>query len=79
MAYYAVQNVVSVFDGTLVRQKDYSCKIEGEKTTTWFAYRNPNGKSIYTSFTGGKLTLGKLCKSGNIFGWHFNKFIGQAS
>ena len=29
-------------------------------------------KSIYTSFTGGKLTLGKMCKSGNIFGWHFN-------
>ena len=30
------------------------------------------GKSIYTSFTGGKLILGKLYKSGNIPGWHFN-------
>ena len=46
MAYYAVQNVVSVFDGTQVRQKDYSCTIEGEKPVTWFAYRNPKGQDI---------------------------------
>ena len=46
MAYYAVQNVVSVFDGTLTLQKDYVCKIESEKPVTWFAYRNPKGQDI---------------------------------
>ncbi len=39
-AYYAVQNVVSVFDNNLVRQKDYSCTIQCEQPITWFAYRN---------------------------------------
>jgi len=52
MAYYAVQNVVSVFDGTLTLQKEYSCKIEGEKNVTWFAYRNPKGQDILVFWDG---------------------------
>jgi len=52
MAYYAVQNVVSVFDGTLKLLKDYSCKIEGEKEVTWFAYRNPKGQDILVFWDG---------------------------
>lgn len=40
MAYYAVQNVVSVFDDNLVRQKDYACTIDCAQPITWFAYRN---------------------------------------
>ena len=52
MAYYAVQNVVSVFDGTLKRQKDYSCTISGETTVTWFAYRNPKGQDILVFWDG---------------------------
>ena len=52
MAYYAVQNVVSVFDGTLKRQKDYACKIEGEKPVTWFAYRTPKGQDILVFWDG---------------------------
>jgi hypothetical protein len=51
-AYYTVQNVVSVFDGTLERQKEYSCTIEGEKTVTWFAYRNSQGRDILVMWDG---------------------------
>ena len=51
-AYYAVQNVVSVFDGTLKRQKEYSCNIEGAKPVTWFAYRNPKGQDILVFWDG---------------------------
>ena len=40
MAYYAVQNVVSLFDHHSVRQKDYACTIECQQPITWFAYRN---------------------------------------
>jgi len=40
MAYYAVQNVVSVFDNNLVRQQDYDCTIECDQPITWFAYRH---------------------------------------
>jgi len=40
MAYYAVQNVVSLFDNHLVRQKAYSCTIECQQPITWFAYRH---------------------------------------
>lgn len=40
IAYYSVQNVVSVFDNNLVRQKNYACAIECEKPITWFAYRH---------------------------------------
>ncbi len=40
MAYYTVQNLVSVFDNTLVRQPEYSCKIECPVKITWFAWRD---------------------------------------
>jgi hypothetical protein len=52
MAYYTVQNIVSVFDGTLVRQKEYSCTITGDKPVTWFAYRNPSGRDILVFWDG---------------------------
>ena len=45
MAYYAVQNVVSVFDNNLVRQPDYACTIECEQPITWFAYRHEKADS----------------------------------
>lgn len=40
MAYYAVQNVVAVFDNHLVRQADYDCTIQCTAPITWFAYRH---------------------------------------
>ncbi|MGI6415789.1 MAG: beta-galactosidase [Thermoguttaceae bacterium] len=53
MAYYAVQNVVSVFDNNLVRQKDYSCTIQCEQPITWFAYRNEASGSDVLVFWNG--------------------------
>ncbi|MDR2117548.1 MAG: hypothetical protein LBP87_14320 [Planctomycetaceae bacterium] len=55
MAYYTVQNIVSVFDGTLERQKEYSCTITSDKTITWFAYRNPSGKDILVFWDGNNI------------------------
>jgi hypothetical protein len=40
IAYYAVQNVVSVFDGDLVSQKKYSAEVKADVKITWFAYRS---------------------------------------
>lgn len=40
MAYYAVQNVVSVFDSRLERMKVYACSVKSDNVITWFAYRN---------------------------------------
>jgi hypothetical protein len=40
IAYYAVQNVVAVFDDTLRRAADYSCDVQCSKTLTWYAYKN---------------------------------------
>ncbi|MDO5581908.1 MAG: beta-galactosidase [Planctomycetia bacterium] len=40
MAWYTVQNVVSVFDPTLARLKEYSCSIQCDKEITWYAYRD---------------------------------------
>lgn len=40
MAYYAVQNVVAVFDDTLERVPDYPCEVQCEKATTFFIYKN---------------------------------------
>jgi hypothetical protein len=40
MAYYAVQNVVSVFDDTLERIPDYPCEIQCAQATACFAYKN---------------------------------------
>ena len=49
-AYYAVQNVVSVFDGTLSRVKD-----SGFGTKDWtlstYEYRKPNGKRLFVFWT----------------------------
>ncbi|NUQ64148.1 MAG: beta-galactosidase [Pirellulales bacterium] len=53
MAYYAVQNVVSVFDDNLVRRKDYACTIECEQPITWFAYRNEKAASDVLVFWNG--------------------------
>ncbi len=40
-AYYVVQNVVAVFDGSLERQKKYDCSLsKTEKPITWYAYRD---------------------------------------
>lgn len=39
-AYYTVQNVVSLFDGSLVRQKNDYCRFESDFPVTWFAYRS---------------------------------------
>jgi hypothetical protein len=53
IAYYAVQNVVSVFDNNLVRQKDYACTIECEQPITWFAYRHEKAGSDVLVFWNG--------------------------
>ena len=54
MAYYAVQNVVTVFDGSLERQKSYNCTVcpsaevpesaAPQQPITWFAYRDGKRK-----------------------------------
>jgi hypothetical protein len=43
LAYYAVQNVVAVFDDTLERVPDYPCAVECAKATACFAYRKKQG------------------------------------
>lgn len=40
MAYYAVQNVVAVFDDTLARVSDTPCEIQCDKATALYAYRS---------------------------------------
>lgn len=40
IAYYAVQNVVAVFDHTLARVPDYACEIQCDKPTAFYAYKN---------------------------------------
>lgn len=40
MAYYAVQNVVAVFDDTWVRLPDLACDVQCAKETAWYAYKN---------------------------------------
>ena len=40
MAYYAVQNVVAVFDDTLTRLADYPCEIECANATACYAFKN---------------------------------------
>jgi hypothetical protein len=52
-AYYAVQNVVSLFDNHLVRQKNYACTIECEQPITWFAYRHAQAGSDVLVFWNG--------------------------
>lgn len=53
MAYYAVQNVVSVFDCHLVRQKAYACTIECQQPITWFAYRHDQlGRDVLVFWNG---------------------------
>ena len=53
MAYYAVQNVVAVFDNNLVRQQDYACTIECEQPITWFAYRHEKADADLLVFWNG--------------------------
>ena len=40
IAYYAVQNVVAIFDDTLVRVPDYPCEVQCEKPSACYAYKN---------------------------------------
>ncbi len=40
VAYYAVQNVVAVFDDTLERVPDYPCEVQCPQPTACFAYKN---------------------------------------
>ena len=47
IAYYAVQNVVALFDDTLERVPDYPCEIRCPKATAFFAYKNKqNGRQV---------------------------------
>lgn len=54
IAYYAVQNVVSIFDDNLARQQDYNCTIQCEQPITWFAYRDAARGSDVLVFWNGK-------------------------
>ena len=49
-AYYAVQNVVSVFDGTLSRVKDSSFGTK-DWTLSTYEYRKPDGKRLFVFWT----------------------------
>ncbi len=40
LAYYAVQNVVAVFDDTLERMPDYPCEVQCAQATACYAYKN---------------------------------------
>ena len=40
MCYYAVQNVVAVFDDMLERVQDYPCAVQCAKATACYAYKN---------------------------------------
>lgn len=40
MSYYAVQNVVSVFDNTLARVPDFACEVQCAKPTAFFAFKS---------------------------------------
>jgi hypothetical protein len=44
IAYYAVQNVVAIFDDTLVRMPDYPCQVQCARATACYAYqKRPTG------------------------------------
>ncbi|MFZ2641882.1 MAG: beta-galactosidase [Verrucomicrobiia bacterium] len=47
IAYYAVQNLVAIFDDTLQRVPDYPCEVQCEKATACYAYKNKkNGQQM---------------------------------
>ncbi len=47
IAYYAVQNVVSVFDDTLELAPDFTCEVQCPKATAFYAYKNKqNGTQV---------------------------------
>ncbi len=47
VAYYAVQNVVAVFDDTLERAADYPCEVQCVQPTAWYAYKHkPTGRQV---------------------------------
>lgn len=47
VAYYAVQNVVAVFDDTLERVADYPCEVQCVQPTAWYAYKHkPTGRQV---------------------------------
>ncbi|MEI7733004.1 MAG: beta-galactosidase [Verrucomicrobiota bacterium] len=47
IAYYAVQNVVAVFDDTLTRVPDYPCEVQCAQATAFYAYKHkPTGQSL---------------------------------
>ncbi len=49
IAYYAVQNVVAVFDDTLERVPDYPCEVQCPRATAFYAYRHkPTGGHALT-------------------------------
>ena len=48
-AYYAVQNVVAIFDDSLVRAPDCPCEIQCQKATACYAYKNKqSGRQVLT-------------------------------
>ena len=48
-AYYAVQNVVAIFDDSLVRAPDFPCEIQCPKATACYAYKNKqSGRQVLT-------------------------------
>ncbi|MDO4582915.1 MAG: beta-galactosidase [Planctomycetia bacterium] len=56
MAYYSVQNVVAVWDGTLERQKDYRCEIVCEVPITWYAARDEKkGEDVLVFWDGNQI------------------------
>lgn len=56
-AYYAVQNVVTVFNDALERVPDYSLTVAGtEKQLTWFAFRDKkSGLDVVTLWDGAEI------------------------
>lgn len=56
MAYYAVQNTVAIFDGNLVRQKEYDAEAKSDVPITWFAYRLKNsGQDLLVLWDGNNI------------------------
>ena len=43
IAYYAVQNLVAVFDDTLERVRDYPCEVQCAKATAFYAFKKKHG------------------------------------
>jgi hypothetical protein len=63
-AYYAVQNLASVFDNKLCREKDFECRAETTQSVSVFTYKNvKTGYQVVTIWLDGEVPSDSITKT----------------